>query len=278
MSQSTVSARARFISPVLLAVVLSSAAPALAQVATSPNLTLPAGSAVTLRPAGVQLKGPHQVSLTPGAQVCVSAGSATISLGGVRRVVGPGRCYQVPAPRSLVGSLLSVVQSWLPRSRQASTANAESRGDARCPEQLPGIALPRDFPLNVLKVPIMVPPHPRVLEVYGSRGQRLYRAEQGQAGRGFEVPVAVLRLPGRVDVRDGLGDLIYSGAVKQVDFPVTNVSTGAAGLTEKARQLLDTGLIEYVLPAYTLLDQAGERQAAEQLLHDVIEVCFVVGP
>ncbi|MFC4425218.1 hypothetical protein [Deinococcus navajonensis] len=277
MSQSTVFERARFISRVLLAAVLSSTGPALAQVASSATLTLPAGSAVTLRPAGVPLKGPQQVPLTPGAQVCVSAGSATISLGGVRRVVGLGRCYQVPAPRSLVGSLLSVVQSWVPRSRQAGTANAESRGDARCPEQSPGIALPRDFPLNVLKVPIMVPPHPRVLEVYGSRGQRLYRAEQGQPDRGFEVPVALLRLAGRVDVRDGLGDLIYSGDVRQVDFPVTKVPAGAAGLTEKARQLLDTGLVEYVLPAYSLLDQAGERQAADQLLHDVIEVCFV-GP
>ncbi|UBV44121.1 hypothetical protein LAJ19_15040 (plasmid) [Deinococcus taeanensis] len=271
MFQPDRSARRR--ASLILATCVLTLTPAVMQSASS-TLTLAAGAVATIRPAGVQVKGPQQVPLAPGSQVCVSAGSASVSDGGVRRSVAPGRCYQLPAPQSVLGSLLSVAQSWLPKSRQASTVNAESRAGVTCGESTPGIALPRDYPLPTLLIPVSLPPEP-TLVLYGRQNQPLYSQQENRPGMGFEVPVAHLRRSSRVVIRDAFGDLIYSGSVSVVDFPSSARGTTPTVLNDRARQLLDTGLPEYLVPAYSLLSHTGESQAAGALLDKAIRVCFV---
>ncbi|GGR23500.1 hypothetical protein [Deinococcus ruber] len=252
----------------LLALVLLSPWSALADDAST--LTLPAGAHAVVRPDTHDYSGPLQLSLKAGDQTCVSAGAATLTSGGVRRVLKAGSCYQLPAPRSLFSSLMGVASSWVPKTRAASTVGAESRAAVKCSVTPPNILLPRDYPLSTLRVPISYPPDPPTLRLYGPQNQVLYRAARGPSDASFSVPVALLNGARRLEVTDALGSVVYSGTVQWVDFPA-----GSATLNERARQLLDTGLIEYLLPAYTLLMQAGEAPAAQTLLDTVISVCYL---
>ena len=242
---------------------------ALAQ--TQSSLMLPVGTQARIRPAGQTYNGPAQVLLAPGDQACVTAGSASVTSGGVRRTLKAGACYQVPAPRSLLSSLAAVVSSWVPSSRKAGTANAESR-NIKCDLATPGVSIPRDYPLRSLLVPITYPPNPRTLRLFSAPDEVLYTAEQGEADASFTVPLAAFKHARRLQVVNAFGETIYDGPVQWVDFAGPG-GKDAAGLAERARQLLDTGLSEYLLPAYSLLVQAGEAQAARTLLDDVINAC-----
>ncbi|MFC4454723.1 hypothetical protein [Deinococcus sonorensis] len=241
---------------------------------TADHLTLPAGSRVTVRPAGLEYRGPLEVPLSAGDQACVAAGTVSVTASGVRRSLRAGECLQVPAPRSLLTSLTDVVRSWLPKSRSAGTTNAESRAAEACSEAAPDLLLPRDYPLPTLQLPVTYPPDPRTVRVYGPQGQLLYQATQTQPDQGFDLPLAPLRQATEVEVSDALEQAIYRGPVQWVEFPGP-AGLDPAALTERARALLDTGLIGYTVPAYTLLLRAGETEAAQTLYRDVIHPCFV---
>ncbi|GHF43190.1 hypothetical protein HNQ07_002013 [Deinococcus metalli] len=245
-----------------------------AAAAASPQLTLPAGAVAVLQPSAVQITGPQQRPLEPGTQVCVSTGSAGVSDGGVRHPLTAGQCYQVPAPRSLLASLVSLAASWLPTSRKAGTVNAESRGEGRCGDQPPRVALPSTYTLDAVMVPVASRPYPNTVEVVGAGNETLYRAEQARPGLGFAVPVTAFERADHIVVRDGTGKLLYRGAVSRVVFDDASRATPPA---EQAQRLLETGLIDYALPAYSLLLQADEVDAATQLLA-AIRTCFVVQP
>lgn len=244
--------------------------------AAPPLLTVPAGAVATLQPGTVPLNGPQQRELVPGVQVCVGTGSATVAEGGVRRLLTAGQCFQVPAPRSLVSSLRSLAASWVPSSRKAGTVNAESRGEDRCGDRAPGVALPTTYALETLAVPVASRPYPNALEVTSGINGRLYRAEKAAPGADFTVPTAALQRADHMDIRDGAGKLLYRGAVSHVVFSERGDDEDAAPAAQ-ARQLLETGLLEYALPAYSLLKHAGEQDAANELL-TVIRACFVVPP
>ena len=243
--------------------------------ADSPStLVLPAGAHAVVRPSTQEYTGPLRLALKAGDQTCVTAGSATLTSGGVRRALKAGSCYQLPAARSLFSSLMAVASSWIPKTRVAGTVGAESRAGQKCSLTPPGILLPRDLPLTSLLVPISYPPDPPTLRLYGPQNQVLYSAERGPSDLAFSVPVAMVREARRLEVTDALGTSVYSGSVQEVDFPAGNAG-GAATPKERARQLLDTGLIEYLLPAYSLLIQAGEAPAAQVLLDTVIKPCYL---
>ncbi|AWN23972.1 hypothetical protein DKM44_12650 [Deinococcus irradiatisoli] len=123
-------------------------------------------------------------------------------------------------------------------------------------------------------MPITYPPNPRTLRLFGTSAQVLYTAKQGEVDVGFTVPVAALKNASRLEVVDAFGAILYSGPVQWIDF-AKPTDKNAAGLAERARQLLDTGLSDYLLAAYSLLMEAGEVQAAQALLSDVISVCYV---
>lgn len=241
---------------------------------SSSTLILPAGAHAVVRPDTHEYSGPLQLSLKAGDQTCVTAGSATLTGSGVRRVLKTGSCYQLPAARSLLSSLMAVASSWIPKSRAAGTVGAESRGDQKCSLTPPSILLPRDYPLASLLVPISYPPDPPTLRLYGLQNEVLYSVERGPADLAFSVPVPLLKGARRLEVTDALGNPVYGGTVQWVDFPA-GTAKGSATPKERARQLLDTGLIEYLLPAYSLLLQAGEAQAAQVLLDTVIKPCYL---
>lgn len=256
----------------LFALVLFGPGSALAD--TPSILVLPAGAHAVVRPDTHEYTGPLQIPLQAGDQTCITAGSATLTSGGVRRALKVGSCYQLPAARSLLSSLMAVASSWIPRTRAASTVGAESRGDQKCSLTPPSILLPRDLPLTTLLVPISYPPDPPTLRLYGPQNQVLYSVERGPSDPNFSVPVPLLKEARRLEVTDALATPVYSGSVQWVDFPA-GTATGSATPKERARQLLDTGLIEYLLPAYTLLVQAGEAPAAQVLLDTVIRPCYL---
>lgn len=238
-----------------------------------------ADEAAELRPEGkvrVQFKGevreadtPLTLSLAPGDQLCVLQGRARLVLKDERRL-GPGECFQVPAPRSVVQSFAQFVQGLFARPRSATATTLQSRG-GEC-EQAPAVHLPRSFALPELLVPASGRPNPKTLKLLDAAGEEVYRLESGEDRAVFAVPGEALAKASRLQILNSRGQVLYAGDIFRVEF----AEPLPQDPREAAMTLLATGLTDYAHAAYSLLVSAGAAQEAKSL-EEQIRVSFACG-
>lgn len=238
-----------------------------------------ADEAAELWPEGkvkVQFKGevretdtPLTLSLAPGDQLCVLQGRARLVRKEERRL-GPGECFQVPAPRSVVQSFTEFVRGLFARPRSATATILQSRG-GEC-EQAPAVHLPLGFALPQLLVPASGRPNPKTLKLLDAAGAEVYRLESSEDRAVFAVPGEALAKASRLQILNSRDQVLYAGDIFRVEF--------AEALPQDPREaavaLLATGLTDYAHAAYSYLVRAGASQEAKAL-EEGIRVNFACG-